>query len=161
MQLKTDLKRIKKLSNVLGTLMDERNKKVCSDCIQAYIYDFNWENKKVISTIKDARDIGKIESKEAGCCSGCHDFYWRNHNDDTDKQLKKLKRKYKWDNYYRFFDTENKCCKLPRYERPLVCLSWGLDCLFERGENNEEKRNKIWKITNIMRKLRIKHDLLI
>ena len=157
MKLKTDLKRIKRLANHLGKLMDEKNAKICSDCKLAYI------DNKVILTVKEAREVDRIESKEAGCCSKCEDFYWRvnvgtaTRGKQLRKQLRKLKRLYGYDDYYHFFDTEKKCCKLPRHKRSSTCLSWGLGCLFGQ---DYDKIERIQKIVRTIESIKYKHGIL-
>jgi len=157
MKLKTDLKRIKWLAKHLGKILDEKNTKICSDCKQARTHNECGKDTDIL-TVEEARSRGRIESKEAGCCSRCMDYYWNNTYDEgRHKQLRKLKRLYGYDEYYHFFDTEKKCCKLPRHKRSSICLSWGLGCLFGQ---DYDKKDRIIKIVRTIENIKYRHGIL-
>ena len=158
MRLKTDLKRIKKLSIELGNLMDSRNSKVCSDCKHAYSAGMGTKRRVRIKTVLEARKLDRIASKEAGCCSVCSEWYFKHLDEDNYKQYEKLKRLYNYDEFYHFFDTDKKCCTLPRHKRPITCLSWGLFCIFR--EKEIKLIRKVQKICRIIEHLRIRNKLI-
>jgi len=136
MRLKTDLKRIKKLSNELGTIFDSANRKVCGT--------------------KLCEGLGG-DHEGRGCCCNCNVGYYENHWTKDRKSIKKryIKLKKQYGTKFGFFDIKNKRCGLPRYLRSYLCLSCKCEVLHkELGRTKVKKSDElVKKIVDLREKL--------
>lgn len=164
--MKSTKRNVKILTNLLGEIFDSVNKSICSDCPRAteqvypevnpaYYIDRKalgfirryWKFSKDIVTVKEANYIGRLYSKEAGCCSMCagqHGYLGCYDGANLSIKYKELQKKYKFTKTYGFFDNKNKICKLPREERSITCLHFTCDSVQNKiGEKNCERVKKI------------------
>ena len=102
----------------LDIIFSEFNKKYCSNCIEApsntLVKDVQFYSNKGPKGIT-------YYTKEAGCCSRCYRY---NGHFMSTIGLLELKKQYKFDDLYGWFDPENRCCKLPRSKRSITCLGF-------------------------------------